>query len=109
MFPEKQTNKQTNKRARQDSSARVIDSPQRHTTDAHSFPQRGSNPKCQQSSGIRPTPQTARTPGSAICKNDPKNIQTTDSDKLMYQETEVPKTNYQPDTRVTNCDNGSTF
>jgi hypothetical protein len=34
----------------------VIGSSQGHVTDKHSFPQRGSNPKCQQSSGIRPTP-----------------------------------------------------
>jgi hypothetical protein len=60
----------THKRARtrQDSSGRVIGSSQRHTTDEHSFPQRGSNPKCQQSSGIRPTPWTARPPVLAVYK-----------------------------------------
>jgi len=42
--------------------------PTQHTTNArdqHSCSQRDSNPRFQQTSGCRPTPQTARPPGSA--------------------------------------------
>ena len=37
-----------------------------NTRDEHTCHQRNSNPRYQQSSGLRPTPQTARPPGSAF-------------------------------------------
>jgi len=36
------------------------------STDRHTFPRRVSNPQSQQASGRRPTPQTARPPGSSV-------------------------------------------
>jgi hypothetical protein len=37
----------------------------KHTTEGHSYSQRDSNPSFQPSSSCRPTPYTARSPGTA--------------------------------------------
>ena len=63
----------TTHHSRQDSSGRVISSSQRplpdmtqHSQHKHRCPRWDSNPRSQQASGRRPTPQTARPPGPAI-------------------------------------------
>jgi len=71
----------THTHARQDSSWRVIGPSQRplshntiFTREKQPYRRRDANPQSQQVSGRRPTPHTARVPGSAIIIPDKYNI-----------------------------------